>query len=197
MAYADLQVKHIAALVAQYLGSTACRRVLRYPPLLGPPQDGYPALTVYRRSTAIRGTAQIRLHEATLSLGYSLGLVPQSRLEDAWGSLSAVVAVVDEALHRRSHASYESGKTLEVLAGIVSVELVSVEYSAALAEGREVGAWPAWEAQVRCVHSTSYSPADLEALTDLVASYPEIQRSPDSDHPGLEVQRVYTVPSGP
>ena len=190
MAYLDLPVLHVGGLIRAYLG-TACRSLVLQPAVLGPAQGQYPALTLYRKSAGMRQAAQLRLHEARLHVGYSLGPVPDHKTQDAWGSLLGVIALVDEALHRRSHPSYEDGDSLEKIAGIVAVELLTYDYGAALAEGREPGAHPAWEGEIRCVHGAAYDPAGLEAMTALVADYPEIERSPDPAHPGMAVRRTY------
>jgi len=181
-----------------YSGHTAnlgqlVQTVIRCPPGLTPPATQFPALAVYRRSTPdINGPGPLRRHSVEIAIGFTLGLVTEHSTEDMWGVLYSVVLILDEALQRRSHPNYpvgaDRGKALEEIAGIHSIELVSVpSYSAGLPDGpEEGGAYPAVECVARMIHTARYEPSNKSALDHLALSFREI-RPGGSTLPGVTV----------
>lgn len=195
--YADLQVKHVAGLLQTWLGSTACKSVLRYPPVFPPPADQFPVLAVFRKGIPeLLGQQPCRIYVSDLTVSYCLGARPPDRLDIAWGTLFAVVKTIDEALIRRRHASYEHGALLENLASIHRIGLMAVRYSAELPDGPEsTNAFPAIDCDVRVEHSAAYTPSGTADLDRLVIDFNEIQDS-DPDHPGEQIRRqpIWTPP---
>ncbi len=174
MAYLDLQVYHVAGLIATSLGGTLCKSVYRHPLPRAAPDIQAPYLCVYRDKEEFDGTEPgYREFTASIVIDYYLHSQPfGQQLEDGWGALHDIVRRIDQAIIAERHPSYESGRTLSDLAGIASIEVTDATFSGGLPEQPTINtAYPMVSLRARMIHHEATAIADETVLAKIVSHF--------------------------
>lgn len=149
MAFNDLQVEHVAGMLAAALGTGI--KSVRRAPLAAMPADGeFPVLAVYRRGEV--GECHVRTSrevvKADLAIELFLGRAEEQNEEDEWSNLPGLLSTIRHTIQVRRVATYPTGehmgKTLALLANIEDANLTSATYRPLLpAGGAADGPYPA------------------------------------------------------
>jgi hypothetical protein len=149
VAFNDLQVEHVAGMLAAALGTGI--KSVRRAPLAAMPADGeFPVLAVYRRGEV--GECNVRASrevvKADLAIELFLGREEEQNEEDAWSNLPGLLSTIRHTIQVKFVATYPTGAhmgwTLAQLADIEDLKLTPAAYRPLLpAGGSADGPYPA------------------------------------------------------